>query len=218
MILKRLILALVAIVGGSMVAAAPAAAQTCGIMGTSASGQTTIDYDPFNPSGIGTSTVTLALTRVNPAGGGFTKEVRFYLRSTDPAANGTIITPIALISGNASVTGTGQNIFYNTSAVPPVLTGNPTAANRFLLVDFTGNNAASNTVQVSFQITLPAGADFTATSALAFDVVYTCTGTVPGSGAERAAGELDRSGPRLRRGRRQDQRRCDRQPGLHQDG
>jgi len=161
--------------------AAPAQAApptgTCGIGGSSSASP--VDYDPFNPNGLGTTTVTLTLTRFNPPGGSFTRSVFFYLQSPSASANGTIIKAISY-SGDANVYGLNLNIFYDYGATGPNLIGSPTppppsSSNRYLQVDFTGNNPASDSIQVTFTIELPANLNVAATSTLGFDVLFRCT-------------------------------------------
>lgn len=167
-ILASLTLAIIALVAPS---AAYAAA--CGISGSSLA--TPVDYDPFNPAGLGTTTVTLSLTRVNPPGGAFTRSVFFYLQSPTASANGTEIIPISA-SGSVNIYGTGINVFYDYGAIGPNLNINPpTSTNRYLQIDFTGNNTASDTVQVTFTIRLPANLDVAANSSVGFDVLFRCT-------------------------------------------
>lgn len=155
---------------------------TCGIMGSATA--TAATYDPFNPSGLAATTVTLNLSRINPPGGGKTAEVNFYLKSNSTVTDGTIITPISG-TGDANFTGFGLNIFYNFAATPPILqptaTTVPSAANRFLKIEFTGNNVASDTVSVTFTVQLPANLNLNASTVLPFDAYYSCSTT--GGGA-----------------------------------
>lgn len=149
----------------------------CGITGASTG--TPVTYDPFNPAGLGTTTIALTLTRVNPPGGGFTRSVFFYLRSPTTSANGTEIIPLS-VSGNANIYGVGLNIFYDTGIPGPNLLGNPTppppsSSNRYLQVDFTGNNAASDSVVVNFSVKLPPNIDVPAGSTLDYNVLFRCT-------------------------------------------
>jgi hypothetical protein len=172
MMMKRLFLTMAALACGMFAAPEARAGHICGASGSSVA--QSIDYDPFSPLGLATTSITLTMTRVNNGGGSFTKDVRFYLRAQSAGANGTVIEATG-VTGPANVAGTGLNIFYNNTAAPPTLTGTPSASNRFLQIDFTGNNAASDSVQVHFKITLPANLDIQATQNLAFDAVFTCT-------------------------------------------
>ncbi len=154
--------------------AATAQAQTCGVRGSATAAPAT--YDPFNPAGLATTTVVLTLTRVNTSGGGDTRIVNFYLKSNNAGADGTSIVPIS-VTGSVSSLGTGQNIFYNFNATPPIVSPTtlvPTATQRFLQINFTGNNAGSDTAQVTFQVTLPSNLDVNATTNLAFDAYFGC--------------------------------------------
>lgn len=176
--LKALAMGLAASLSGWV---APAAAATCGISGTAvASGGV---YDPFNAVPIAPASITLNLTRINPTGGGKTDFVNFYLRSNSSAANGITIVPTsAVVSG--SVAGLNQNIFYNFASTGPTIapTGtNPVPPNNFLKIGFTGNDVASDTVQVTFTITVPANLNLNASTTLPFDAIFACSTT--GGGA-----------------------------------
>jgi hypothetical protein len=158
--------------------ATSAQAQTaCGVTGSATA--TPAVYDPFNPTGLATTNITMNISRVNPPGGGTTSVVNFYLKansSTGSAADGTQIVPLSL-SGSGSLDGAGQNIFYNYTALAPTLLPIsllPTSGNRFAKISFTGNNAASNTVAVTFQVSLPANLDLQAINSLAFDAYFSC--------------------------------------------
>jgi hypothetical protein len=172
--MNNLLLALAGLAAAAFGFATPAEAQglICGISGNSTAAS--VDYDPFNPTGLGTTSIQLTLKRVNNGGGGFTRLVRFYLKAQNTGADGTTIIPTAL-TGPANFDGLGLNIFYNFGAGAPSLTGNPTGANRFFLVDFTGNNTQSDTVVVTFSVTLPPNLDLSASPNLSFDVYYACT-------------------------------------------
>lgn len=159
--------------------ATPAQAATCGISGSASA--TPAVYDPFNPTGLPTTNITLNLTRVNNSGGGDTRDVAFYLRSSQTGADGTQIVPISIagsVSQTFSAPSLGLNIFYNTGQpspqVTPTNTVQATSTNRIMKIDFTGNNAGSDTAQVTFQVTLPAGLDIRAIHSLAFDVYFGC--------------------------------------------
>ena len=157
--------------------AAWAQAATCGITGSATAG--TAYYDPFNPSGLAATTITLNLTRLNPAGGAKTDAVNFYLKAQSAAANGTSIVPTSVAIVGA-VDGLNRNIFYNFSSAPPIVaptTVAPSATNRFLKLEFTGENAASDTAAVTFQVTLPANLDLNAVNNLAFDAIFACSTT-----------------------------------------
>ncbi|MFO1255482.1 MAG: hypothetical protein U1E37_07410 [Sphingomonadaceae bacterium] len=153
------------------------AASTCGINGSATA--TPAVYDPFNPTGLATTTITMNLTRVNTSGGGDTREVNFYLKAnsaTGTKADGTTLKPTAVI-GSASIAGTGLNIFYDYNATPPIYAPAgtlPSGSNRFLHINFTGNNAGSDTIQVVFQVSLPPNLDLNAVQSLAFDAYFAC--------------------------------------------
>jgi hypothetical protein len=154
--------------------AASAQTITCGITG-SAIGQAAI-YDPFSPVGLPTTRVTLTMQRLNPAGGGKTAIVAFYLTGQDDGSNNTIITPISA-AGAVNIYGTNQNIFYNFGTPGPVLNLATNTPPGYTIVEFTGNNAASDYVTVVFDIQLPANLDIAANPTIDYDVNYHCSGT-----------------------------------------
>ncbi len=168
-----------AIMLGAAVAALAGTAQaaTCGITGSATAAPAV--YDPFNPTGLATTTVTMNLTRVNTSGGGDTREVNFYLRAnstTNTGADGSSLIPTS-VNGSASIAGVGLNIFYNYNAAPPIIAPSgtlPAGSNRFLHINFTGNNAGSDTAQVVFQVSLPANLNLNAVQSLAFDAYFAC--------------------------------------------
>ena len=182
--LKAMTLALAAmLLGWSNAALAQAA--TCGINGSSSASPAT--YDPFSPTGLATTQITLNLTRVNGAGGQKTSVVNFYLRSPNSNANGVQIIPrSAVIVG--SVIGFNQNIFYNNPGPVPTVAPtslNPIPPNNFLKLEFTGNNAASDIVTIVFDVTFPANLNLNASTSLAFDAIFACATTGGGSPTEQ---------------------------------
>jgi hypothetical protein len=154
--------------------AASAQTITCGITG-SATAQAAI-YDPFSPTGLPTTRVTLTMQRLNPAGGGKTAGVAFFLTGQGPESNNTIIRPISAV-GSVTITGTNQNIFYNFGTPGPLLDLTSNTPMGYTIVEFTGNNAASDFVSVVFDIELPPNLDIAASQTLDFDVNYACDGT-----------------------------------------
>ena len=171
----RILTAALAVLFGGFASTAMAQTSTCGITGSASAAP--VVYDPFNPSGLASTTITVNLTRVNNSGGGDTRVVNFFLRAnpaTGAATDGATITPIS-VAGSAAITGIGLNIFYDYAAAAPIYAPTlvvPTAANRFLKINFTGNNAASNTAQVTFQVSLPANLNINAVQSLAFDAFF----------------------------------------------
>lgn len=155
--------------------AAHAQSASCGIVGSSTAASTV--YDPFNPIGLQPTMLTLNLTRVNNSGGGDTRIVNFYLKSLGTEADGTSIVPIS-VTVRGSFEGLNQNIFYDFNAPAPIVSPSsltPTATQRFLKINFTGNNAASNTATVVFQVRLPQNLDLNTTPSLAFDAYFGCS-------------------------------------------
>jgi hypothetical protein len=147
---------------------------TCGIVGSSTAAP--VLYDPFDPVGLQPTTVTLNLTRVNNSGGGDTRIVNFYLKARSNVADGTSIVPIA-VTGSVLFEGLNQNIFYDFNAPPPIVSPtslSPSATQRFLKINFTGNNAGSDVATVTFQVRLPANLDLNTSTSLAFDAFFGC--------------------------------------------
>jgi hypothetical protein len=181
--IKAMLLALTAmLLGWSNTAFAQA---TCGITGSSTASPAI--YDPFSPTGLATTQITLNLTRVNGAGGQKTDIVNFYLRSNNSNANGVQIIPrSAAIVG--SVTGFNQNIFYNNPGPVPTVAPtslNPIPPNNFLKLEFTGNNAASDTAAVVFDVMFPANLNLNASTSLAFDAIFACSTTGGGPSTQQ---------------------------------
>ena len=178
--LKAMLMALAAALLG-WTSPALAQAATCGIVGSSSASPAV--YDPFNPSGLASTSITLNLTRINGAGGQKTDIVNFYLRSNNSNANGIQIIPrSAVVAG--LVTGFNQNIFYNNPGPIPTVAPtslNPVPPNNFLQIAFTGNNAASDTAQVVFDVVFPANLNLNASTSLAFDAIFACSTTGNGS-------------------------------------
>jgi hypothetical protein len=161
--------------------ATSAHAATCGITGSATASPAV--YDPFNPSGLATTTVTLNLTRINGGGGEKTDKVNFFLKSSSAAADGMTVVPIStVIEGN--VNGLNLDIFYDFNEAAPIYaptTVAPSSGNRFLQLVFTGNNVASDTAQVTFNISLPANLNLNAATSLPLNAVFSCSTTGGGS-------------------------------------
>ncbi|WP_120717443.1 hypothetical protein [Tsuneonella amylolytica] len=181
-ILKRL--AMIAGLTGAAIAS-PGHAATCGITGSATAGAAV--YDPFSPTGLPTTNVTLRLQRVNGTGGEKTDIVNFYLKSNSTGADGTQIVPTSVaVEGN--VTGLNLDIFYDFNETPPIVAPTsllPTSGNKFLRIAFTGNNDASNYATVNFQVTLPANLDLNASATLPFDAIFACSTTGGGKGVQQ---------------------------------
>ena len=164
--------------------AGTAQAATCGITGNAIS--TGAVYDPFN-STQATAHVSLNLIRTDPPvppaqNGTKTAVVSFYLTSTNPAATGTQIIATSISVSGGALFVSGANVFYNTGATgpsmgPPTSTLVPTSGNAYIKVAFTGNNAASDPATVNFDVILPPGSNFNASTSLLFDATYRCTTT-----------------------------------------
>ena len=156
--------------------AMPAQAAGCGVTGSATA--SAASYDPFNPAGLATTTITLNLTRINPPGTGMTSRVNFYLKSNDSSADNTVIVPVS-VSGPVQASGTGRNVFVNAAAAAPTIAPSamtPSGSNPFLQLDFTGGAGADNAA-VTFQVSLPPLANFTASTTLGFNVWFACKAT-----------------------------------------
>ena len=171
--------------------AMPAHAAGCGVTGSATS--SAASYDPFNPAGLATTTITLNLTRINPPGTGTTSRVNFYLKSNDSSGDGTVIVPVS-VSGPVQASGTGRNVFVNAAATPPTIAPSamtPSGSNPFLQLDFTGSGAGSDNATVTFQVSLPPSANFTASTTLGFNVWFACKATGGKVGTFEQTGTLD---------------------------
>lgn len=186
--LKRASIGL-AVLLGCMSGAAHAA--TCGIISAGTS-TATVNYDPFNPTGLGATSITLQLQRVNGGGGEKTDKVNFYLRAHDSNANGTtLVANSIIVDGNYA--GLGYDIFYDSTETAPVVaptTVSPSAANKFLKIEFTGNNAASDYATVNFTVQLPANLNLTNSTTLSFDAIFACS-TTGGGGPTQQTGQIN---------------------------
>lgn len=158
-------------------AGAQAQSASCGITGSATA--STASYDPFNPSGLGTTSVQLNLRRVNGAGGQKTSAVNLYLKGQNGTADGISIVPTSVVV-DGNFTGTGLNIFYNFSQAVPIIaptSQSPSGSNRFLKIEFNGNNAASDFATVIFAVSLPANFTLNASTTLPFDAIFACSTT-----------------------------------------
>lgn len=168
--------------GAGLLGANPAAAATCGIV-SSGTSTAEVPYDPFNPTGLGSTQITLQLQRINGGGGEKTDIVNFYLRAGNANANGTqIVANSVVVEGN--VEGLGYDVFYDSTETPPIVSPtsvSPTAANKFLKIYFTGNNPASDYATVNFTVTLPPNLNLTSSANLSFDAVFGCSTTGGGN-------------------------------------
>ena len=173
---RQILLGIAAIVAGL---AQPALAQqtTCFISGNSTAAPAT--YDPFNPVGLPVTDISMVVTRQNAGGGGDPRIVNMYLTSS-PQADGSIVEVISVLpfgGGSVQVDGVGLDIFYDsTEPKPAVLPTSlvPGPTNRFIKINFTGNNADSDKAIINFRVTLPANLDLDASTNLSFDGNYGC--------------------------------------------
>jgi hypothetical protein len=182
-IFRPAVVALAALSGLACSGAASAA--TCGITG-SASAMGLI-YDPFNPNGQVSAQIALNLTRINGSGGEKTDIVNFYIKSANTGANGISVIPRSVV-GAVNVAGLNLDIFYDTNEATPVVsptTLDPSSANKFLKVYFTGNNTDSDTVTVNFDLTLPPNLNLNASTTIGLDAEFGCSTTGGGKGTQQ---------------------------------
>lgn len=189
--IKTAVLAMAATLLGISAPAQAQSGATCGITGT-ASASTAI-YDPFNPSGLASTIVTLQLVRMDPPGakGAKTAVVSLFLRSDTPTADGTSIIPTAVVGAVNNAYQANTSIFYDYAAAapfmgPPTSNTAPVGGNRYLKVEFTGENEQSNPVTVTFAVTLPANLNVTSGTVLPFNAEYRCTTTGGGPQTDQA--------------------------------
>lgn len=186
-IVRNLKLAMVALASAGALGAAPALAATCGII-SSGTTSTTVNYDPFSPTGLAATQISLKLQRINGGGGEKTDIVNFYLQAHDSNANGTqVVANSIVVDGNYS--GLGYDIFYDSTEAPPLVAPtsvSPTGTNKFLQIAFTGNNAASDYATVNFTVQLPPNLDLTNSATLSFDAVFACSTTGGGSPTQQS--------------------------------
>lgn len=174
----RTLSAAIGLAAAGFSATAQAQSAQCGVVGISA--QTTpVVYDPFNPSGLQSTTVSMAITRINPGGGGKTSDLNFFLRagaSTGTYANGIQIIP-RTVAGQGAMTGAGLNIFYNTPVTPPnmiPIETMPSSGNRFLKLEYNGNPGQADVLTVTFDVIIPANLNLEAAQTLDFDADFAC--------------------------------------------
>lgn len=171
--------ALVALFGALLPLPAFAAGK-CGLT-TVSGGTTTTTYDPFNPTSATINLTGVVLSRVNGAGGEKTSSLNFYVKGQSPVQDGTQMVITSAV-GSGTSTGTGQNVFFNFNGpFPSPLDNSSTPPPGILHWEFTGNNPASDLFTVNMTITLPPNLNLTASTALLFDIVYSCAGTGGGS-------------------------------------
>lgn len=181
--LKRWLAAVAALFAASLLLPASAYAQAQQCLVTASSPPATAVYDPFNPSALNVNAVQITFVRFNGPGGAKPQLLDFYIHSNNTATNGIQLIPTGLASGTGSLSGAiGQDIFYSPSETQPNITvplpNSPIPG--VLRYGFSGNNAASDTFTVNFNIVIPANLSLNATTALNFDIEYGCDGT--GSG------------------------------------
>jgi hypothetical protein len=171
----RTLAVLIGMATAGLASTAQAQTSQCGVTGSASASP--VVYDPFNPTGLASTNITVTLFRVNGGGGGDTRVVNFYLKANPSIGSGADGASISPISSTTQFEGQGLNIFYNFGASGPTLspiTLSPSSGNRFMKIDFTGNNAASNSAQVTFAVTLPPNLNLYAVPNLAFDAIFFC--------------------------------------------
>ncbi|HET9638405.1 MAG TPA: hypothetical protein VFP12_04285 [Allosphingosinicella sp.] len=176
--ISKLIAAAAAFLGAAVLLAQPAEAQVRRCLITAQSSPAVANYDPFNPTALSINSVAITFTRTNTAGGAHPDTIDMYIKAQTSAANGMQMIPVSVV-GSGSATGLNQNIFYDTPGVYPNITVplGTTPVPGVLRWDFSGNNIASNTFTVTFNLVLPANLDLNASSNINFDIEYGCNGT-----------------------------------------
>lgn len=155
------------------------AAPLCGVSGIAGGNASPVLYDPFNPSGLASTTVTMAISRINPPGGGKTAELNFYLKSSSnppEEANGIQIIP-RTVSGQGSMAGVGLNVFknYPVNPEPDMTIGTPpTSGNAFVALKYNGNPGQADVLNVTFDVIMPPNLNLNASRTLTFEAVFTC--------------------------------------------
>lgn len=177
--LKRLFLALVAVIAGAALLPGAAQAQVRQCRVTATSPPAVATYDPFNPAPLNVASVAVNFVRDNPQGGTHPTQIDFYIRSSNPAANGIQLIPISITGATGSGGPFGSNIFYPTTGpFPPLAVPLPASPIPGVFrYNFSGNNAASDIFTVNFSITFPANLNLAASTNLVFDIEYGCDGT-----------------------------------------
>lgn len=175
-------IALVAGFIGASAATTVHASSPCGVTGVSGQG-TSIVYDPFDPSGLSSTTVMMRVSRVNPKRGGKTDAVNFYLSANDQTgteANGIKIVPVS-VTRRGSMAGR-SNIFYDepvtnppTSLMMNFKSTPPSGSNSYVQVKFNGDDDDADDLLVTFSVTIPANLNLNASRKLAFDANYACS-------------------------------------------
>lgn len=174
----RLFTALMALIAASALLPSTAEAQVRQCLVTAQSAPVVFQYDPFNPTALNLTNVSITFTRTNGPGGAHPDVIDMYIQSTNSGANGMQLIPISVV-GSGTATGLGQNIFYDTPGPVPNLTvplpGTPIAG--VLRWNYSGNNAASDVFVVNFNVNLPPNLNLASSNSIVFDIQYGCNGT-----------------------------------------
>jgi spore coat protein U-like protein len=176
--LTRLFAALMALVAATALLPSAAQAQTRRCLITAQSVPALATYDPFNPGALSLNSVVITFTRQSSVNGAKAATVDFYVRSSNPGANGITLTPVSAVGAGNGV-GYGQDIFYGTNETPPNITvplGGTPIPGVFRWV-FNGANDASDVFSVTFNILLPPNLNLDSSLNIAFDINYGCNGT-----------------------------------------
>jgi hypothetical protein len=158
--MRKLSMSAGALIAAMSIAAVANAATPCAVTGLGAFAAT-VNYDPFSTSGSTTASGTLTLTRND----NHVHDVYMYF--TAPVGT----TPGLTLTGPA---GAGVNsLFY-----APTYTGAPDliAHTGAGLISVFGTSSGSDTVTLSFTITMPPGLDVTAAPFFPLGVRYICNG------------------------------------------
>lgn len=176
--LKRLFVAVAAMVAAAITSPSGALGQARRCLVTATSPPAVASYDPFNPSALSVNAVQITFVRSNGPGGEKPMTLDFYIHSSNPATNGIQMIPISVV-GAGTPAGLSQNIFYGPSATQPVITIplGVTPVPGVMRWDYNGNNAASDVFTVTFNLTFPPNLNLNASTILSFDIEYGCNGT-----------------------------------------
>ena len=120
----------------------------------------------------------MAITRINPPGGGKTSDLNFYLKASSlppEEANGIKIIPRTFV-GQGSMAGAGLNIFKDYPVAEPnmAIGTMPSSGNEFIYLEYNGNPGQADIATVTFDVILPANLNLNASRTLSFDAVFTC--------------------------------------------
>jgi len=153
----------------ALFSASTAHAIDCGSDVQVTGGVTAGDYDPFSPTAVTFSGVSLTFTRaIAASGGGKTQTMHFYMRQPlgSPAGN-QVIWPL-----------TGDNVLFTEGGFAPTFNNpsSPSQPTGVATVDW-GGAAQPDVITQTVQVTIDPNYDPVAQPTIDFDLVYVCKGT-----------------------------------------